>query len=98
MNFLFRNDLHAAMELLLTQSDIVDDESDEENQSNDDNKSVNLITKKKYLIIFSFLFFYLKVPVKIPLFSRNGPFISFRKFRQQRFQPNGKVKKNHKFL
>jgi hypothetical protein len=26
--FLFRNDLHAAMELLLTQSDIADDESD----------------------------------------------------------------------
>jgi len=25
------------------------------------------------------------------LYSRNGPFISFRKFRQQRFQPNSKV-------
>jgi len=33
------------MELLLTQSDIVNDESDEENQSNDDNKTVNLIRK-----------------------------------------------------
>jgi len=65
-----RYDLHAAMELLLTQSDIVDDESDHENESNDNNTSE---------------------PVKTPLYSRNGPFISFRKFRQQRFQPNAKA-------
>jgi hypothetical protein len=33
------------MDLLLTESDIVDDESDQENESNDNNKSVNLIIK-----------------------------------------------------
>jgi hypothetical protein len=31
------------------------------------------------------------------LFSRNGSFISFRKFRQQRFQPNTRVRKT-KFI
>jgi len=31
------------MELLLTQSDVVDDESDQENESNDNNKPVRLI-------------------------------------------------------
>jgi hypothetical protein len=31
------------------------------------------------------------------LFSRNGSFISFRKFRQQRFQPNTRVRKR-KFI
>jgi len=44
------------MELLLTQSDIVNDESDEENQSNDDNKSVNLIRKTFNNIFVFFLF------------------------------------------
>jgi hypothetical protein len=42
---LSRYDIQAAMDLLLTESDIVDDESDQENESNDNNKSVNLIIK-----------------------------------------------------
>ncbi len=41
----------------------------------------------------AFFPFGLKEPVRTPLFSRNGPFISFRKFRQQRFQPNATVRK-----
>jgi hypothetical protein len=45
------------MELLLTQSDIVNDESDEENESNDENKSVNLIIKfTNNIFVYCFLF------------------------------------------
>ena len=81
------------MDLLLTQPDIIDDddddddESDHENESNDNNTTVDI--KRKEIR----LYFILKVPERIPLFSRNGPFISFRKFRQQRFQANAKVRK-----
>ncbi|CAF1604777.1 unnamed protein product [Adineta ricciae] len=62
-------DIHAAMELLLTQPDITDenDESDQENEPPELNQPEMERT---------------------PFFSRNGNFISFRKFRQQRFQPN----------
>ncbi|CAF1121397.1 unnamed protein product [Rotaria sp. Silwood1] len=69
-----RYDLHAAMELLLTQPDIGgddDDESDHENESNHNNNKPET--------------------VRTPLFSRNGSFVSVRKFRQQRFQPNAKA-------
>jgi len=52
-------DLRAAMELLLIQPDIVDDEKE--------TKPLNKTT---------------------PFYSHNGPFIPFRQFRQQYFQPN----------
>jgi hypothetical protein len=34
-----------------------------------------------------------KINITTPLFSPNGQFISFRQFRQQRFQPNPTVGK-----
>jgi hypothetical protein len=56
-------DLHAAMELLLVQPDIDDNE-----------KETKMLTKTT------------------SLYSRNGPFIPFRQFLQQYFQPNPTVK------
>ena len=60
--------MHAAMELLLVQPDINDDETIEDVQEEAE-----------------------APPATVPLYSRHGPFVSFRQYRQQRFQPNPKV-------
>lgn len=66
--FFVRYDLHAAMELLLTDTNL-DDDDDAENEEPSSMSNNG----------------------RMPLFSRNGPFISFRKFQQERFQLNPSV-------
>ena len=80
------------MELILSQPNLLDDnddDSDQENESNNDSFLVNPSKTSEY----SMVFYPFQELNRAPLFSLNGPFISFRKFRQQRFQPNVKV--NH---
>ena len=73
-----KNDLHAAMDFLLTQLESIEDE----NEENEHDQHVEQEQQS--------------IPEITPLFSRDGPFISFRQYRQQRFQPNPRVK--HYFL
>ena len=72
MKFSFSNDrnaLHAAMELLLVEPDLIESEM---NPNEKFEISSNVKSK--------------------PLFTRDGPFVSFQHYRQQRFQPNFSVK------
>ncbi|CAF3120473.1 unnamed protein product [Rotaria socialis] len=70
-------DIQAATDLLLNQSDIGNDDDDDDDDGSDaENQSNRNNTSET---------------VRTPLFSRNGCFVSVRKFRQQSFQPNAKA-------
>lgn len=74
--YLNRNDLHAAMDFLLTNVESIEDENEqiveeEEQEVQQQQQQPNVETIET-----------------LPLFSRQGPFVSFRQYRQQKFQPN----------
>ncbi|CAF3902672.1 unnamed protein product, partial [Rotaria magnacalcarata] len=68
-------DIQAAMDLLLNQSDIGNGDDDDDGSDAENQSNRNNTSET----------------VRTPLFSRNGCFVSVRKFRQQSFQPNAKA-------